>query len=279
MHDTAEQAIETARSYYDSDDADHFYASIWGGEDIHVGLYASDDEPIADASRRTVARMAELAGPIDAGTRVLDIGSGYAGSMRWLARHHGCRCVALNLSTRENERARALNAEQGLAEAIEVVDGAFEHLPFDDGRFDLLWSQDAFLHSGDRKQVLSEAARVLAPGGRFVFTDPMRADACPEGVLDPILERLMLTDLGSPGFYRETLERLGLRCVTFEDHSEQLVAHYGRVREELLARRQELAGQVSDAYAERMARGLAHWVDGGRAGHLVWGIFVFEKPS
>jgi sarcosine/dimethylglycine N-methyltransferase len=274
----AASAIETARDYYNSDDADNFYATIWGGEDIHIGLYEDDVEPIADASRRTVARMAELAAPIDADTRVLDIGSGYAGSARWLAAEFGCRCTALNLSERENERGRELNAAAGLADRIEVIDGAFEDLPFDDASFDLLWSQDAFLHSGDRPRVLAEAVRVLAPGGRFVFTDPMRADDCPEGVLDPILDRLHLTDLGAPGFYRETLEGLGLECVTFEDHGHQLPRHYGRVRAELLGRREELKGKVSDAYVERMAKGLEHWVNGGRAGHLAWGIFVFRKP-
>jgi len=144
----AAQAIETAREYYNSDDADNFYATIWGGEDIHIGLYRDDVEPIAEASRRTVARMAELAAPIDADTRVLDIGSGYAGSARWLTAKFGCHCTALNLSERENERARELNAGAGLAERIDVIDGAFEDLPFPDASFDLLWSQDAFLHSG-----------------------------------------------------------------------------------------------------------------------------------
>jgi sarcosine/dimethylglycine N-methyltransferase len=41
--------------------------------------------------------------------------------------------------------------------------------------------------------VLGEVNRVLKPmAGRFVFTDPMRADDCPEGVLDPILARIHL---------------------------------------------------------------------------------------
>ena len=32
-------AVEVAERYYDSSDADSFYAEIWGGEDIHIGLY------------------------------------------------------------------------------------------------------------------------------------------------------------------------------------------------------------------------------------------------
>lgn len=51
-------AASTARSYYNSTDADTFYSTVWGGEDIHVGIYQRPDEPIVDASRRTVARMA-----------------------------------------------------------------------------------------------------------------------------------------------------------------------------------------------------------------------------
>ena len=31
--------VDTARDYYNSSDADRFYATIWGGEDIHIGLY------------------------------------------------------------------------------------------------------------------------------------------------------------------------------------------------------------------------------------------------
>ena len=50
---TYSDAAATAASYYDSTDADHFYADIWGGEDIHIGLYAEPDEAIAAASRRT----------------------------------------------------------------------------------------------------------------------------------------------------------------------------------------------------------------------------------
>ena len=31
-------AEQTAATYYNSDDADQFYAHVWGGEDIHIGL-------------------------------------------------------------------------------------------------------------------------------------------------------------------------------------------------------------------------------------------------
>ena len=55
---TASASEKITRDYYNSDDADTFYASIWGGEDIHIGVYEKVDETIFDASRRTVAQLA-----------------------------------------------------------------------------------------------------------------------------------------------------------------------------------------------------------------------------
>ncbi|TVP92689.1 MAG: class I SAM-dependent methyltransferase [Thioalkalivibrio sp.] len=271
--------VATARDYYNSPDADHFYHSIWGGEDIHIGLYEHDREPIVDASRRTVAHMADLLGEPQPEWRVLDLGAGYGGSARYLADNHGCRVTALNLSEVENERNRSINKARGLDSLIEVVDGSFESVSAPDAEFDVVWSQDAFLHSGAREQVMREALRVLKPGGVLIFTDPMADDACPEGVLDPILERIHLDSLGSPGFYQQTAADLGFKPIGFEDHTPQLPRHYGRVREELESRETDLAGQISPEYIERMKKGLGHWVDGGQAGHLAWGIFRFRKAA
>lgn len=269
-------AVNTARDYYNSRDAEGFYASIWGGEDIHIGIYERPDEPIFDASRRTVERMASRLEGIEAGSRILDMGAGYGGSARYLAQSYGCRVVALNLSEVENERSRAMNAERSLDHLIEVVDGSFEEVPYPDGSFDAVWSQDAILHGGDRVRVLSEAARVLRGGGDLVFTDPMQADDCPEGVLDPILDRIHLDSLGSPAFYRKTAGSLGMEEVGYEDHAEQLPIHYARVLQETEAREEELSREISPEYIERMKKGLHHWVDGGHKGYLAWGIFHFR---
>jgi sarcosine/dimethylglycine N-methyltransferase len=275
MGDQLSHAIETARDYYNSNDADGFYSTIWGGEDIHIGLYESGEDSIFDASRRTIERIASRLKNLGGGRRVLDIGSGYGGAARFLAKSYGCRVSALNLSDVENETARRLNREQGLDRLVEVVDGSFQEIRCPDDAFDAVWSQDALLHSGDRRQVIREVARVLKPGGRFVFTDPMQADDCPEGVLQPILDRIHLESLGSPGFYREAAEQAGLKEIGFEELTPHLVTHYARVLEETEKRRNELEGAVSPEYVERMKKGLRYWVEGGEKGYLAWGIFEF----
>lgn len=273
------EVVNTARDYYNSEDADNFYFHIWGGEDIHIGLYRNEDESIAAASRRTVEHMAEKIEGLGADTRVLDLGSGYGGAARYLAATYGCRVTALNLSETENERNREMNRQAGLDGHIDVVDGNFEEVPAEDASYDVVWSQDAILHSPRRDVVIREVARVLKPGGQLVFTDPMQADDCPEGVLQPVLDRIHLASLGSFGFYRDAARKNGLTEVEIEDLTHQLVNHYSRVRSELKNQRENLAGKVSDAYIDRMLAGLQHWVDAGKAGYLAWGIMRFRKGS
>jgi len=274
-----EGITKVAEDYYDSDDADNFYFTIWGGEDIHVGLYKSDDEPIRDASRRTVDEMASRL-KLKEDTSFLDIGAGFGGGVRHLSKKHGMKnLVALNLSTTQNRRNREMNATAGLDDRIRVVDAAFESIPEPDASFDVVWCQDSILHSGEKAKVFQEVNRVLKPGGDFIFTDPMQADDCPEGVLGPVLARIHLEEMGSFAKYRAFAKELGWKEVSVDDHSHQLPRHYGRVRAELIKNETELKQVCSETYLENMKKGLQHWVDAGNAGHLAWGIIHFRKPA
>lgn len=276
--DAPSSATNTARTYYNSNDADTFYHTIWGGSHINIGIYEPSSLSINDASLLTIQHMAALASPITPATRILDLGSGYGGAARYLAKRYGCHVTCLNLSEVENMRNRAANKEKGLEELVEVVEGSFEDVPFGDGTFHIVWSQDAFLHSGNRAKVVSEVDRVLiSKGGRVVFTDPMAAEGVDSKELGPILGRLQLESLGSVGFHNKEFEKRGFKDVDFEDHSEQLSVHYGRVLKELQVREEELRGRISDGYMRNMKIGLEHWVDGGRKGNLCWGIVHFRR--
>jgi sarcosine/dimethylglycine N-methyltransferase len=273
----ADDAVITlARDYYDSAEADDFYRTIWGGEDIHVGLY--DGAPdITVASRRTVERMARKAGALS-GKRVLDLGSGYGGAARVLASEHGAFVTCLNLSAVENHRNRALTREAGLKDRISVIDGSFDSTPFGDESFDLVWSQDAILHAPDRGAVLDEVARVLKPRGDFIFTDPMQSDVLQDSeALQPIYDRIHLPDLASFDFYRAELARRHFKEVSVEDLTVHMCTHYARIIEELGARRGEL--DSGDVFIDRMLAGLRHWVSGAEGGLLAWGILHFRKAA
>jgi len=277
MSQAYSQKVNIARDYYNSDDADNFYAIIWGGEDIHIGLYESLEDSIIEASHHTVRHIADMLN-LKPEFHVLDIGSGYCGAARYLAKTFGCKVTALNLSEKENLRARELNEAAGLSNLIQVIDGSFENIPTEHNTFDVVWSQDAILHSGEKIKVMQEVTRVLKTNGQFIFTDPMQADDCPSGVLQPVLDRIHLDSLGSFAFYRNQAEKLGWQELSIENLTPQLISHYTRVKQELTNRREELNGKVSDEYIDRMSQGLTHWIDAGNHGYLSWGILHFRKP-
>lgn len=270
-----------AEDYYDSADADRFYFEIWGGEDIHIGLYDSVGVPsIRQASQRTVALMASKLPRLGPDSRVLDAGAGYGGAARWLARETGAQVVCVNISETQNALNRQKTAEQGLGGRIEVLHGSFDDLPAEDASMDAVWSQDAFLHGADRAKIVREAARVLKPGGRLIFTDPMQADDAPQDGLAPILARIHLSSMGSVAFYRQAAREAGLEEIEIDPMPEMLGLHYASVRESLEARREELTARgVSPDYIDRMLAGLGHWIEGAARGRLNWGVLHFGKPG
>lgn len=276
------EAVETAQEYYNSHDAHTFYATIWGGEDLHIGTFRRPEDTIYDASRRSVDGIASLSYNINnkPNCRVLDLGSGIGGTARHLANRYGCYVVGLNLSEVENERHRRKNREQGFDNMIEVFDGNFEEVPFEDESFDVVWSEDAILHSADRRKVLQEAHRVLKKGGEMVFSDPLQTEDCFEEFLQPILKRLHLKSLATASFYVETAKELGMEVVHHVSQPQQLVNHYGSVLQETKDREDELrAKDVSENYLNHMKTGLENWVKGAKYGHLDWGWFCFRKPE
>jgi sarcosine/dimethylglycine N-methyltransferase len=269
--------VQITQEYYDSEEADNFYFHIWGGEDIHIGIYAPFETPVKTASRNTVAAMVEVLPGINKDTKILDIGSGYGGAARYLASEYGCKVDCLNLSATENKRNDERNREVGLDHLISVTTGNFEDLPFDAESYDIVWSQDAILHSDKKERVFQEVNRVLKPGGVFILTDPMQSDDCPEGVLDPVLERIHLKEMGSVKRYREIASKLGMEEVVAKEMPEQLVNHYSRVLQEVERNYDEIIKKSSEAYIQRMMNGLKHWIEGGKQGYLNWGILVFKK--
>ncbi|WP_296766666.1 methyltransferase domain-containing protein [Sediminimonas sp.] len=270
---------DITEDYYDSDDADTFYSTIWGGEDLHIGRYA-ETKDIRTASDRTIDSMIDRLPTLDASARVLDMGAGYGGAMRTLVKKTGCEAVCLNISETQNEYNLGKIRAAKLTDKIGVRHGVFEDVPEPDGSFDVVWSQDAFLHSDQRDKVIAEAWRVLKPGGHLIFTDPMQADDVPEGVLQPVYDRLQLNSLGSPRFYREVAEALGFETLEQEDALSDLRAHYSRVREELLANYAKLRDAGSSAeYLDKMAVGLENWVKAADDGHLAWGVQLFRRPA
>lgn len=133
-------AVEKANEYSDSSQAGNFNYHVWGGADIHVGLYDSLTMEIGLASAQTVQFLASNLKQSLSGGKVLDIGSGYGGAARRLA-GEGYQVDCLNISGVQNERNEQLNKEAGLSGSIRVYEGNFQDMPFESGVYDEIESR------------------------------------------------------------------------------------------------------------------------------------------
>ncbi len=116
---------------------------------------------------------AHLLGDV-AGRRLLEIGCGAAMCSRWVA-WRGGEVVASDLSAGMLRHAREGNRRTGID--MPLVQADAQRLPFAGGRFDIVFTAfGAIQFVADSAAVMAEAARVLRPGGRFVFatTHPTR---------------------------------------------------------------------------------------------------------
>ena len=279
MNNSYLEAVEIAQSYYDGTETDRLYAKIWGGEHIHYGIYQQTDEPIHDASVRTVETIANTLENLDRNSRVIDLGAGYGGAGRYLAQNYGCTVYCLNLSEVQNQRNRQLNQEQNLAPLVEVTQGSFEEIPYGDNSFDIVWSQDAILHSSDRTTVFQEVKRVLKPGGEFIFTDPMQSATCPPGLLQPAFDRLGIKNMGSLNFYRQTAQDLGCEELHFIDLSDHVPTHYRRFGAEVTKRYQELVQITSTEFIDKTLNSIDPWIEYYEQGYMQWGILHFRLAN
>jgi SAM-dependent methyltransferase len=104
-----------------------------------------------------------VAGLLDFRARVLDLGCGRGGVMERL--HPQAGFVAgldPDIRSLREHRASGVALACGLAEA----------LPFPDDAFDLVCSSWVLEHVGHPQRAFAEVARILRPGGRFIFLTP-----------------------------------------------------------------------------------------------------------
>jgi SAM-dependent methyltransferase len=160
---TADQSMRASRSWWDHD-AGPYLAEH--GEFLGEVDFVWCPEGLREAE-------AHLLGPIG-GTRVLEVGAGAAMCSRWLATQ-GAVPVALDLSGGMLRHAAAAAERSGVR--VPLVQADAQRLPFVDASFDIACTAfGAVPFVADSAGVMREVARVLRPGGRWVFatTHPLR---------------------------------------------------------------------------------------------------------
>jgi cyclopropane fatty-acyl-phospholipid synthase-like methyltransferase len=134
------------------------------GEDFGQSSWVTADE------YRRFFQLLELV-PTD---QVLDVGCGSGGPALFLAREVGCRVTGVDVNEAGIQAGLSLVRQAGLEDRVHFCRADVrEALPFSDNAFDAIVCMDAICHMPDPRRLFAEWRRVLRPGGRMLYTDPV----------------------------------------------------------------------------------------------------------
>ena len=124
----------------------------------------SFESPSAPENQEVLRQLGDLRG-LD----ILDLGSGTGEASVYLSMQ-GARVWSLDISTGMLRVARDLGRKHGVE--LRLLSASASQLPFADAQFDVVYGYGV-LHHAPLEETAEEVARVLKPGGRAFFIDPL----------------------------------------------------------------------------------------------------------
>jgi SAM-dependent methyltransferase len=151
------------------------------------------------------------------GMTVLDVGSGFGGPARQVARDTGCTVVGVDITPAYVDAAQALTHTAGLSEQVRFF--CSDIAAFDLAEFDAAYTMHVQMNVADKKTFFTEIARRLRPGARFATFEVCRGgDTEPT---PPLPWSLDGTDsyLATADELRATIQSSGFELVEWVDES------------------------------------------------------------
>jgi sarcosine/dimethylglycine N-methyltransferase len=258
-------------AYYDGEIITRFYQELWGGADIHIGLYETGHETIAQASDAMTRRLLRLAGA-RSGQDALDIACGYGGTLRILA-EIGCRVHGIDISSACLARTRRLNAEAGYGNDIDVAYGDFCDIAFPDRSMDLVVCQESIIHAVDRPKVFSEVYRVVRHGGTFAFSDIVSSKTAERATIAAAFSRLGEITGATAEHYRSMALAAGFEVEFMEERPSDIATHYDKLADQL-----QKPTRRGDPAFDPIRESISNWQRALAAGDITWMCAIARKP-
>ena len=191
---------------------------------LRLGYEAADLDAIPPEALDSFAGVGcpLTAAGIDAGDRVVDLGSGSGTDAFVAARHTGPsgEVVGVDMTDSQLAKARALAGRDGVVN-VRFEEGLIESSPVESGWADVVISNGVINLCADKAAVFREVARVLRPGGRMSISDIVTERPLTEAIVcDATLWAACIGGAMQQDDYCAAIEAAGLEIVKAEDNPE-----------------------------------------------------------
>ena len=231
IDETRSAADDVAHHYGGRDMAKAILAALdargIGGEALRPDHLAPFEEFHIGGRGATEYLVEQLA--LEPHHRVLDVGCGIGGAVRYVAHMAGCQATGIDITPDFVEAARALSEAVDLHGRTRFDIGSALSMPYETDSFDAVISIHAAMNIADRSALYREMARVLKRDGTLALYDVMRQG---EGDLlfpVPWAESPAISHLRTPEETRSLLEQVGMEVIRIEDRTAMAVEFFQQV--------------------------------------------------
>lgn len=213
------------------------YKDAWGLEkymQLNLGLWYKNTKNLAQAFENLNAEVAKRANA-EEGDTLLDAGCGVGGTSIYMAKNHGFEAHGITLVPQQAADAHENAVLEKVSHLTDFQVMDYCNTSFEDEQFDVIVGIESICHAPSKKRFLTEAYRLLKPGGRLVLAENLQAK---EKLTPTEYDQLYtygfngckINSLDTENQYLQNLEKIGFREYECEDMTRHVIPSVRRLR-------------------------------------------------
>jgi ubiquinone/menaquinone biosynthesis C-methylase UbiE len=156
--------------------------------------------------------------------KVLDIGCGKGHTSVYLAKKYGCQVFGIDILEESIEEAKKYALKHRVSHLVNFKVADAHNLPFDNGEFDITFSEAVLILTNDKHKVIKEASRVLKQGGKSgwlelswkeipskEFREKASKEICAKCISNVVTFEMHENDIKEGGFPKVQVEKFDMQ--------------------------------------------------------------------
>lgn len=267
------------------DGSSYLYHNLFSSPRLHYGIWDEATASLNEAAERAEDYYIQLLKIAD-GDKVLDAGCGFGATTIKIAKRFGVEVVGISLSQEQIDIAKRKHAALDL-DNLQFLRENYISTSFDNDQFTKILAIESVAYAVDKRDFLSEATRVLRPGGQIVIVDgwlvrpPTTRNE--RKSLQDILHGFKIPDIPTMGSFEFNMREFGFDKIAYFDITQDVKKSIHLTARKassmlplvwMLTRTKRISSLALDNL--RAIRGINRI---HRAGLLSYGAFVADLPK